>query len=409
MSHFRSQPVALTARRASQSRTLPGVDAAVLSRRPDVPMLCLRPQVLHDAAGRFVAGFPGSVLYAVKCNPTPAVLSALWAGGVRHFDCASLGEVELVRGLLPRAQIHFMHPIKSRTAIRQSWERHGVRDFVVDSLAELTKLTEETAASPGRLGVIVRLALPQGNARYDLSGKFGAQPDEAVRLLRLAAGLGARIGISFHVGSQCTDPDAWTRALDLTARVLADFGQPVDVIDVGGGFPVSYPDVTPPPLSDFFAAIRTGFARLGLPAQTELWCEPGRALVAPAQSVVVRVEGRRGDHLFINDGVYGTLSDAGAPGFRFPCRLIRADSASGQPDQEFSFFGPTCDSADRMAGPFLLPADAREGDWIEIGQLGAYGASLRTPFNGFDRTILVHVDDPPLLFTPGFGCDALAA
>lgn len=409
MSHFRAQTAALAARRSLQSRSLPSVDSCVLSRRPDIPMLCLRPQVLHDAAGRFVVGFPGHVLYAVKCNPMPAVLSALWAGGVRHFDCASLGEVELVRGLLPRAHIHFMHPIKARTAIRQAWERHGVRDFVVDSVAELTKLTEETAGTAGRLGVVVRLALPQGNARYDLSGKFGAAPDEAVRLLRLASGLGARLGISFHVGSQCTDPQAWTRALALTGEVLAAFGQPVDIIDVGGGFPVSYPDITPPPLGDFFRAIAAGFAALDLPEQTELWCEPGRALVAPGQSLVVRVEGRRGDHLFINDGVYGSLSDAGAPGFRFPCRLIRAGGGAVAPDQDFSFFGPTCDSADRMAGPFPLPADAREGDWIEIGQLGAYGASLRTAFNGFERTILVHVDDPPLLFTPGFGIDDLAA
>ena len=127
----------------------------------------------------------------------------------------------------------------------------------------------------------------------------------------------------------------------------------------------------------------------------------GRALVAGGTSVVVQVQHRRGDALYINDGVYGSLSDAGAPGFRFPVRLIRPDGAapSDQP-AAFSLFGPTCDSADRMDGPFLLPADVAEGDWIEIGQLGAYGACLRTAFNGFDRARLVEVRDPPLLATP---------
>ncbi|HSV28728.1 MAG TPA: type III PLP-dependent enzyme, partial [Candidatus Omnitrophota bacterium] len=167
-----------------------------------------------------------------------------------------------------------------------------------------------------------------------------------------------------------------------------------------GGFPVSYPDLTPPPLADFIAAIADGVHALNLPAHTEIWCEPGRALVASGQSVVVRVEARRGDALHINDGVYGTLSDAGVPGFRFPCRLIRA-GAVADALEAFTFFGPTCDSADRMKGPFMLPADVREGDWIEIGQLGAYGTTLRTPFNGFDQSVMVEVADRPLLDTPG--------
>jgi ornithine decarboxylase len=417
MSHIRSRftmaparlPTMAPARRTLESRRAVFVEDVVRARRPDAPLHCLRPATLRAAAATFVGGFPGTTLYAVKCNPDPAVLRALWEGGVRHFDCASAGEVTLVRHTLPRAQIHFMHPIKARSAIREAWERHDVRDFVIDSAAELGKVIEETRHRPGRLGIIVRLALPKGSARYDLSGKFGAEADEAVALLRMAAAVAGRIGISFHVGSQCCDPAAWTRALDLTAEVLAAFGCPVDIIDVGGGFPVSYPDLTPPPLADFFTAIAAGFARLNLPASTQLWCEPGRALVAPGQSLVVRIEGRRGDMLYINDGIYGSLSDAGAPGFRFPCRLIRLNGESVAADQPFAFFGPTCDSADRMNGPFLLPADSREGDWIEIGQLGAYGASLRTGFNGFDLVLSAEVDDAPLLSTPGFGPMAMAA
>ncbi|MEW5727775.1 MAG: type III PLP-dependent enzyme, partial [Pseudomonadota bacterium] len=283
------------------------------------------------------------------------------------------------------------------------------RDFVVDSVEELGKVLQETGGAFAELGLVVRLALPKGGAVYDLSGKFGATADEAVRLLRMARAVAHKVGLCFHVGSQCLDPGAYERALLLAGKVLDDAGVPIDVLDVGGGFPVSYPDVTPPPLDDFVAAIARGVHALGLPAGCELWCEPGRALVAPGSSLVVRVEARRGDALFINDGIYGSLSDAGVPGFRFPCRLIRPDAPASAEMVEFSFFGPTCDSADRMRGPFRLPADAREGDWIEIGQLGAYGGCLRTPFNGFDQTLMVEVMDRPLLETPGFAPDQARA
>jgi ornithine decarboxylase len=343
-------------------------------------------------------GFPGDVLYAVKCNPDPAVLRALHDGGVRHFDCASLPEVRLVRDMFPDAAIHFMHPIKARGAIREAWGRHGVRDFVLDSADELAKIRTEIATTgvAGALGLIVRIALPKGGAVLDLSGKFGAEFDDAVALLRAARGIAATLGISFHVGSQCLDPLAWRAAMDLTGQVIRAAGVAIDVVDVGGGFPVAYPDQVPPEMGAFFAEIEDGFDRLDLPA-ARLWCEPGRALVAAGTSVVVQVQAKRGEALYINDGVYGGLSDAGALGFRYPVRLIRPDSDASGAIAAFSFFGPTCDSADVMHGPFLLPADVAEGDWIEIGQLGAYGACLRTSFNGFDRARIIEVCDaaPP--------------
>ncbi|MFC3127594.1 type III PLP-dependent enzyme [Pseudoroseomonas globiformis] len=393
---------------AERALTLPRVDEVVATDRPSEPMHCLRPATLAGAARRFVGSFPGDVLYAVKCNPEPSVLRALWAGGVRHFDCASAGEVRLVRQMFPKAQIHFMHPVKSRAAIAEAYSRHGVRDFVLDSLEELHKILQETNHAAD-LGLVVRLATPKGSAVYDLSGKFGATAAEGAMLLREARRHAVKLGVSFHVGSQCLEPAAYSRALELAGSVIRDADVVVDVVDVGGGFPVSYPDVTPPPLGDYFTAIADGFAKLGLP-QARLWAEPGRALVAGGASVVVQVEMRRGDALYVNDGVYGSLSDAGVPGFRFPVRLIRP----GQPQpsdalQEFSFFGPSCDSADYMRGPFLLPEDIREGDWIEIGQLGAYGGCLRTAFNGFDRVLLAEVHDAPLLETPGYAEEVAAA
>jgi len=393
-------------RPAARPAALPRVDTLVARERPSEPLVCLRPAAIAAASRRFVRAFPGDVLYAVKCNPEPAVLRAVWAGGVRHFDCASLPEIALVRRLLPRAAVHFMHPVKSRPAIHAAFRRYGVTDFAFDSKDELEKVLQETVpvglvGAPPTLGLFVRLAVKQGGA-YDLSGKFGVPVAEAAELLRAARSHAARLGLCFHVGSQCLDPDAYARAVALATEAAAASGVEIDVVDVGGGFPVSYADAVPPPLADYMAAIGDAAARFG--RGVRLWAEPGRALVAGGGSVVVQVQLRRGDALYVNDGVYGSLSDAGHPGFRFPARRVPVDGAaeSQAPLRAFALYGPTCDSADRMTGPFLLPADIDEGDWVELGQLGAYGACLRTRFNGFDGTLTAEVADPPLLATPGY-------
>jgi ornithine decarboxylase len=388
----------LRRRFGAASQVLPSIDELVMSERPEEPMHCLRPATVEATAREFVTAFPGDVLYAVKCNPEPAMLRAVHAGGVTHFDCASIAEVTLVRQMFPTAAIHFMHPVKARGAIREAWARHGVRDFALDSVEELAKVLHETVATgvAGELGLIVRLALPKGSAVLDLSGKFGAPPAFAADLLRKARPHAAQLGLSFHVGSQCLEPLAWRDALALAGEVIRDAGVAIELIDIGGGFAVPYPDVEPPPLGAYLAEIEAGFERLGLP-DARLWAEPGRALVAGGASVVVQVQHRRGDALYVNDGVFGALADAGALGFRYPARLIRPGGpAPAEALTACSLFGPTCDSADAMRGPFLLPADAGEGDWIELGQLGAYGGCLRTAFNGFDRARLVEVRDGPM-------------
>jgi len=364
--------------RAANRSSLPIINAVVARERPAEPLVCLRPATIAAASRCFVAAFPGDVLYAVKCNPEPRVLRAVWAGGVRHFDCASLPEIALVRKLLPQAEVHFMHPVKARHAIHAAFHEHGVTDFAFDSAEELEKIVQETVpvelvGAPPTLGLFVRLAVTQGGA-YDLSGKFGVNVAEAAALLRAARPHAARLGIAFHVGSQCLDPAVYAAALRLAADAVAHSEVAVDIVDIGGGFPVSYPDTVPPPLDAYVAAIADG-ARV-FPAAVRLWAEPGRALVAPGGSIVVQVELRRGDALYVNDGVYGSLSDAGRPGFRFPARRIRPDMPGddGMALRAFMLYGPTCDSADHMKGPFLLPEDIDEGDWIELGQLGAYGA-----------------------------------
>jgi ornithine decarboxylase len=386
---------------AGAVRMLPRVDDLVVVARPSEPLHCIRPAAIAAAARSFLDGFPGDVLYAVKCNPEPAVLRALWEGGVRHFDCASASEMAMVRQLFPEAAIHLMHPVKTRQAIRAAYTQCGVRDFALDSADELAKILDETRTADD-LGLIVRVALPPGKAVYDLSGKFGASLEDAAVLLRMARPHVARLGVSFHVGSQCLEPLAYRQAMRLAAEAMRLGGVAVDIVDVGGGFPASYPGQEPPPLGAYLAEIEAEFEALGLPPATRLWAEPGRALVAGGASVVVQVLLRRRDALYVNDGVYGSLSDAGAPGFRFPTRLIRPFGGSSAEMRNFELFGPTCDSVDRMRGPFRLPEDVREGDWVEIGQLGAYGACLRTAFNGFDRAGIVEVRDPPLLETPGY-------
>ena len=389
----RSRVAVSPLRRSFDRRIAPAVDALVAELRPSEPLHCFRPRLARATARRFVARFPGDVLYAVKCNPEPRVLRALRAGGVQSFDVASIAEARLVRQLFPDAVMRFMHPVKAREAIREAYAVLGIRDFVLDSAAELAKLRQETD-NPADLGLIVRIALPKGAAAYDLSGKFGADRDAAVALLRACRAVAPRIGLAFHVGSQCLDPAAYAWAISYAGEIAAEAGVGLDVLDVGGGFPIAYPGSTPPSLDSFIDAISDAVAALPAGLAPALWCEPGRALCAEYNSLIVRVEKRRGKELYINDGAYGALFDAAHLGWRFPVRSLA--EYQSEAEEGFSFYGPTCDDADYMKGPFPLPADVQAGDYIEIGMLGAYGAAMRTGFNGFGQGSAVEVSDEPM-------------
>jgi len=385
-------PVAVFASKAVKGRdnrmaVFADADAVVRTLRPDVPVTCIYPEKLRENAERFLSVFPGQVLYAVKSNPDPRVMRYLYGAGIRHFDVASAEEVTTTRSLFPKARLSFMHPVKSRSAIATAY-RLGVRDYALDSASELLKIVEETGSARD-LNLFVRVALPKGNAAYDLSGKFGAHEEDAVTLLQAARRVAARVGLCFHVGSQCMEPAAYATAIERVRALVDRAGVVVDILDVGGGFPVSYPGLEPPAFGLYMDAIQNAAQHL-FPA-IELWCEPGRALAGSGGSVIVKVELRRGHTLYINDGTYGSLFDAGSFGWRYPVRAIRPDSALAGALEPFSFFGPTCDTVDYMKGPFMLPADIAEGDWIEIGQLGAYGAAMRTRFNGFysDETVAI--------------------
>lgn len=379
------------------------VDAFVADQRPSASVHMMRPAVLRSTAQWFIRHFHGSVLYAVKANPSPYVIKTLYAAGIRHFDVASLAEVELVAAHAPKAKMHFMHPVKSREAIRKSYFTYGVRDFVVDSAPELFKLIEETQGARD-LGILIRLAVNNCHAVHALSGKFGADVAQTADLLQQARKVSSRLGIAFHVGQQTMNPEAWRAALAQVGEVVKLAKINPDIIDVGGGFPVSFPGLVPPNLRDYMDAIHEGFAALNLPKKTKLWCEPGRALVQEAGSLLVKVELRKDNRLYINDGVYGALFDAGVTKLTHPMRALRPEGPQlAAKTAKFYLLGPTCDSIDMLKTPVPLPADVEEGDWIEIGQTGGYAVALQSRFNGFGADERPYeVMDLPMLETPGY-------
>ena len=361
---------------------------------PENSVLLNRPHAARRAAHYFIEQFPGKSLYAVKANPSPALLQILFDAGITHYDVASIEEVRLVRQTLPEAVICFMHPIKSAAVISESYHDHDVRIFSLDSLEELEKI-EQTTGHAKDLTLCVRIKVASEFAEISLASKFGIDVDDSTPLLMRARQAADQLGICFHVGSQAMTPLAYVHALERVRTAIVEASVTVDIVNVGGGFPSIYPDMTPPSLNHYFSAIDRTFEDLPISYSAELWCEPGRALAAEYNSLIVRVEQRRGNELYINDGAYGTLFDAAHLGWRFPVRLLgeRVEEPAGS---EYSFYGPTCDDLDHMAGPFMLPGNIDSGDYVEIGMIGAYGSVMRTKFNGFGSIDDFDVTDEPM-------------
>lgn len=365
--------------------------------KPNQPIFAFRPTALENAAKYFVKNFQGKIMYAVKTNPEKHILQGLYRQGISAFDVSSLAEIDLIHSLFPHAQLFFMHPVKSRHDIREAYNHYYVRNFSLDCLDELNKILQETHYADD-LTLFVRLAIPNTYAEHNLGEKFGANLQQAISLVKETKRFSKKLGICFHVGSQCMHPNAYRIAMKLVAALIEETSIDIDYIDVGGGFPSVYPGMIPPPIIEYFNAIHEEFAKLNKKNNIELLCEPGRALVAESTSVVVRVEMRKGDKLYINDGTYGSLFDAGTPHMIFPVKLLRHEASDPLHLAPYSFYGPTCDTLDFMKGPFYLPEDISEGDYIEIGQLGAYARVLATRFNGFSHeTETVIINDPPLM------------
>jgi ornithine decarboxylase len=361
---------------------------AIESLKPVEPLYLVHPEKFTAAAKQFLGGFPGDVLYAVKANPHPVALSHLWNAGIRHFDTASLGEIEAVKSLLPGAICHFMAPVRLPGQARSAFEQHGVTDFVIDSDAELDKLLAEIGSAK-KLRVFVRLVAQLGGALLEMSSKYGCGPEDAAKLLKRVAAAGAAPCLTFHVGSQCLSPFSYAQAIEIAQRTVALSGVEIAALDIGGGFPAAYSGQEPPPYHWYFDMIKEALTTLGRP-DLNVMCEPGRALCAPGLSLVAQVVMRRGDRLYMNDGIYGSFDEQRFAGFDedYPPTGFTLDARgkarelSGE-KRPFRAYGPTCDSADVLPRPVLLPDSIANGDYVLFGAMGAYTVSSRSPFNGY--------------------------
>ena len=372
------------------------VETLIYQLKPNDPVYCIRKQPIHTASKFFQKNFPGSILYAVKTNPNKHVLKTVLESGINQFDVASIKEIKAIKTLNNDVKCSYMHTVKSRDSIKEAYFKYDIKTFALDSKDELIKIIEMTNYAKD-LELFVRVSVSNEHAEIDLSKKFGAITSDAVGLLRLTKQYAKRIGISFHVGSQCMHPISYSKGIEEIGKIIKKTKIYPDYINIGGGFPTIYPDLISQPLINYFEEIRKSLKSLNLDKMPNIICEPGRAIVAESGSTIVKVILRKKQKLFINDGTYGTLFDAGVPNIVYPSKLITNGRALSKKMTAFDFYGPTCDSMDYMKGPFLLPNNVKEGDYIELGQLGAYGLTFRTEFNGFYSNEIYEVDDLPIM------------
>ena len=372
------------------------VDKLVNQLKPTEPVYCIRRDSINIASKFFQNKFPGKILYAVKTNPHPLVLKTIVESGINDFDIASIKEVEAIRSVSPDAKCSYMHTVKSKESINEAYFKYNIKTFSIDTKDELIKILNSTNQAKD-LELFVRVAVSNEHAEIDLSKKFGAQTSEAIGLYRLTKQYAKKIGLSFHVGSQCMHPISYSKGISEIKYIIKRTKIVPDFINVGGGFPTIYPDLVPQSLDSYFEEIKNSLNKLKLEKKPEIICEPGRAIVAESGSTIVRVNLRKKQKLYINDGTYGTLFDAGVPNIVYPSRIITSGRIISKKLTSFDFYGPTCDSMDYMKGPFILPNNIKEGDYIELGQLGAYGLTFRTQFNGYYSDSIYEVCDDPIM------------
>jgi len=372
------------------------VDEIVSQLKPEEPIYCIRKRSIQVASKIFQNKFPGKILYAMKANPHPAVLDTIIKSGIKNIDVASIKEIETIKKIDPNVKCSYMHAVKSRKSIKDAYYNYNVKTFSLDSKDELIKIIESTNRAKD-LELFVRISVSNEHAEIDLSKKFGAITSEAIGLFRLTSQYAKKIGLSFHVGSQCMHPISYAKGILEVGKIIKKTKIVPDYINVGGGFPTVYPDLVPQSLESYFEEIKKALKNLKLNKVPEILCEPGRAIVAESGSTIVRVNLRKKQKLYINEGTYGSLFDAGTPNIVYPSRLITNGRIISKKMTAFDFYGPTCDSMDYMKGPFVLPNNVREGDYVELGQLGAYGLTFRTQFNGFYSNRICEVEDSPIM------------
>ncbi|GLK67819.1 ornithine decarboxylase [Hansschlegelia plantiphila] len=380
---------------------------AALALRPDRPLYGFRPAVLEQDAGAFLKAFRGETAYAVKTNGEPFVLETLTRAGVSAFDVASPAEFAAARAADPKARLYYMHPVKAQSDVRLALETYVIRAIALDHEDEVAKILRVVRAqdlAPEDVTLFVRLAT-KGHAAYELSKKFGAAPAHAVELVQRIDRIGFRVGLTFHVGSQVEDLESYERAIATAAWVKGRSGVEIAALDIGGGFPAQYgrdpkkPGPAAPDVTALVGRIQREVDEWGL-GDLPLIAEPGRVIVARCLSVVVRVLLKKGQRLYINDGIWSSLSDSWTGKLLLPARLIpdparrRKPGAAAPKLTPYRVCGATCDSVDILSRPFWLPDTVDTGDWIEIGHIGAYSLALRTRFNGFYPDDFVELSSP---------------
>jgi len=372
------------------------VDEIVGKLKPINSIYCIRKKSIKIACNWFNKNFPGKVLYAVKTNPHEEVIKEIKNGGINKFDIASIEEIKIIKKIVPDAECFYMNTVKGREHIKEAYFNYNIKNFALDTKDELLKIIEATENAQD-LNLFVRISISNEHAEIDLSKKFGALSSEVLGLFRLTKAHSAKVGLSFHVGSQCMHPISYTKGIGEMGNIIKKTNIIPDFINIGGGFPTIYPDLKPQSLNNYIFEIKKALNNLKLEKQPVLMCEPGRALVAESGSTIVKVVLRKKQKLYINDGTYGSLFDAGFPNIVFPARMIQNGRIISKKLTAFNFYGPTCDSMDYMKGPFILPNNIKENDYIELGQLGAYGITFRTKFNGFFSDQIFEVKDKAIM------------
>ncbi len=350
--------------------------------RPDEPVGFFCPAQLARTVRTFQAGFPGQLTYAVKANPDEAVLANLAALGVLAFDVASPWEIDRVRSVVPMAALHYNNPVRTPDEIEHA-RQAGVVSYSVDCAAEFHKIADRV--EPAGVEVAVRFRLPVKGAAYDFGAKFGADPQDAVALLKQVAARGFVPSLCFHPGTQCHDGAVWDAYIHAAGDVARRAGVSVARLNVGGGFPSFRLADERPDLDRIFTRIAAAAGAAFPDVAPNLLCEPGRGLVGDAFALGTRIKAIRPDgSVFLNDGIYGGFAENPAVG---PVNRIAVFSPGGEVRTGSlcarTIFGPTCDSLDKLPQRLDLPKDISEGDFVLFQGLGAYSGSLATQFNGF--------------------------
>jgi ornithine decarboxylase len=384
------QSLAVSPAHSFDSTTLTEAEIRALVARFGSPLLVVDCEQVRRQYRSLKAALPGVDLhYALKPLPHAAVVSCLRDEGA-YFDLATTGEVELVKqqGIAPSRCIH-THPIKRDSDIRDAL-RYGVTTFVADNPDELRKFVRYRK----RAEVLLRVSFRSPSAVCDLSKKFGCEPGAVLGLIEMARRMGVRVrGLSFHVGSQSTDPAKYVEAVQACTNLMAEAvlaGLPsLDVLDIGGGYPVAYNDSVMP-IDEFCRPIRAALAKL--PPHVRVIAEPGRFIAAPAAIAVSSVMGKAKRDgrwwYYLDDGVYGSYSGQMFDHAKYPLSVLR----EGGELYESVLAGPTCDSIDVIDESIMLP-ELEVGDLVVGRMMGAYTWASATDFNFFKRAKVVVMNE----------------